>query len=89
MLEAIFISGYTIEIKFSKHILVGTLISGLTNHKHMLSIEVMLIAYRKFIRSGSRMLIGQVCLSKVMLIERFYCSIKPSTVVRYCYILLE
>jgi hypothetical protein len=39
----------------------------------MLSIKVMLINYGKFIRSGSSMLIGQVCLSKVMLIERFYC----------------
>jgi hypothetical protein len=40
----------------------------------MLSIKVMLINYGKFIRSGSSMLIGQVCLSKVMLIERFYCT---------------
>ena len=39
----------------------------------MLSIKVMLINYGKFIRSGSSMLIGQVCLYKVMLIERFYC----------------
>jgi hypothetical protein len=42
----------------------------------MLSIKVMLINYGKFIRSGSSMLIGQVCLSKVMLIERFYLYIK-------------
>jgi hypothetical protein len=40
----------------------------------MLSIKAMLINYGKFIRSGSSMLVGQVCLSKVMLIERFYCN---------------
>ena len=36
----------------------------------------MFINYRKFIRSGASMLIGQVCLYKVILIERFYCSTK-------------
>ena len=49
--------------------------SGLTNHKHMLKIKVMLTAHTNSLRTNRCMLIGQDMLISNMLISRFYCSI--------------